>query len=137
MRPDRPAHDAGLGSTHLKHPQKLSPEFSGTLRTLGFWLANGTAGHPLLEGIAYWDDLRECPSLMEQVLAIFANVIEFDDVGIPVNAKYAEFRAAQAIRSWCDPDYLVEPPFENWETALHEPPDRLDSKPWPAEARLS
>lgn len=120
--------------TGMKHPAKLSHEFSGALRTFSFWMANGSVGLPLLEGVDYWDDLRESPSLMEEVYAIFANVLEFDESGVPVNAKYAEFRAAQCIRRWCDPAYEVIPPFEAWETELYGPPSKVDLKPRPADA---
>lgn len=116
----------------MPHPSKLSREFSGALRTFGFWVANGSLGYPLLEGVDYWDALRESPSLLEEVHAIFANVLEFDEAGVPTNAKYAEFRAAQAIRRWCDPAYEVVPPFEDWETALYGPPPLDDVKPWPS-----
>jgi len=113
----------------MKYPAKLSPEFSGALRTFSFWMANGSVGLPLLEGIDYWADLKDSPSLMEEVYAIFANVLEFDENGVPTNAKYAEFRAAQCIRRWCDPSYEVAPPFEAWETELYAPPSKLDAKP--------
>jgi hypothetical protein len=101
-----------------EYPKKLSHEFSGALRTFGFWIANGTVGLPLLEGIDYWAAMKESPSLMEQVFAIYANVIELDEDGKPINAKAAEDRAAQYIRSWCDPTYTVDPPYENWEVEL-------------------
>ncbi|HEX7687009.1 MAG TPA: hypothetical protein VF453_04830 [Burkholderiaceae bacterium] len=113
------------------HPRRLGAPFSGALRSFSFWIANGTLGLPLLEGIDYWPALRESPSLLEETYAIFANVLEFDATGTPVNAKYAEYRAAQCIRRWCDPAYEVVPPFEDWETALHAPPSRSDAKPWP------
>jgi len=135
--PKRPLRDQhyfyvrGLASG-MKHPAKLSQEFSGALRTFSFWVANGSVGLPLLEGIDYWDALTESPSLMEEVYAIFVNVMEFNEDGVPINAKYAEFRAAQCIRRWCDPSYKVTPPFEAWETELHGPPSKLDIKPWPA-----
>lgn len=119
----------------MVHPKKLSPQFSGALRTFSFWIANGSVGNPLLEGVDYWPALKDSPSLMEEAYAIFANVIEFDESGVPTNAKYAEFRAAQTIRRWCDPDYEVIPPFEDWETALNGPPGRIDIKPWPAGAK--
>jgi hypothetical protein len=32
--------------------QKLGNSFSAALRTFAFWVANGTVGHPLLEGYA-------------------------------------------------------------------------------------
>ena len=114
------------------YPRKLSPEFSGALRTFSFWIANGTVGHPLLEGIDYRPEMLASPSLMEQAYAIFANVIEFSGDGMPTNAKYAEYRAAQYIRSYCDPAYMVSPPFESWEVELFGPPPREDSKPWPS-----
>lgn len=100
------------------YPKKLSPEFSGALRTFSFWIANGSVGLPLLEGIDYRAEILTSPSLMEQAYAIFANVIEFSSDGIPTNAKYAEYRAAQYIRCYCDPTYVVDPPFENWEVEL-------------------
>ncbi|WP_435830459.1 DUF7677 family protein [Micromonospora echinospora] len=28
------------------------------------------------------------------------------------------YRAAQYVRRYCDPDYVVDPPFEDWETEL-------------------
>lgn len=113
------------------YPKKPSPEFSGALRTFSFWVANGSVGHPLLEGIDYRPEMLASPSLMEQAFAIFANVIEFSHDGTPTNAKYAEYRAAQYIRAYCDPAYTVDPPLEGWEVELFGPPPREDSKPWP------
>ncbi|NBF02197.1 hypothetical protein GV819_07815 [Pseudomonas sp. Fl5BN2] len=115
----------------MLYPKKLSSEFSGALRTFSFWVANGTLGYPLLEGVDYRACLGQEPSMLEMAYAIFANVLELDEQGVPVNAKYAEHRAAQYIRQYCDPGYSAVPGFEAWEQALHEPPDRDDSKPWP------
>ncbi|WPP43371.1 hypothetical protein SK066_10730 [Paenibacillus hunanensis] len=98
--------------------QKLSPSFSGALRTFSFWIANGTVGMPLLKGIDY-SCIFEEPSALEQAYAIFANVIEMDDEGTVCNAKHAEMRAAQFIRSYVDENYTVEPEFEGWEVALY------------------
>lgn len=117
------------------YPKKLSPEFSGALRSFSFWIANGSVGLPLLEGIDYRPELLASPSVMEQAYAIFANVIEFSGDGMPTNAKYAEYRAAQYIRSYCDSAYVVEPPFEDWEVELFGPPPLKDSKPWPSELK--
>lgn len=97
---------------------KLSNDVSGTLRTFSFWLANGTVGHPLLNGIDYTCIFEE-PSALEQAMAIFANVLELNEHGNVLNAKYAEQRAAQYIRSYVDSQYTVQPPFEDWEVALH------------------
>jgi hypothetical protein len=116
----------------IKYPVKLSPSVSGALRTFGFWVANGTIGYPLLEDIDYRAVMMSEPSLMEMTFAIFANVLELDEDGEPINAKYAEHRAAQHIRSYIEPDYVVVPPFEEWEQDLHEPPNRDDRKPWPS-----
>jgi hypothetical protein len=107
---------------------QLSRSVSGALRTFGFWLANGTVGLPILEGIDYSCIFRE-PSALEQALAVFANVLRFDETGQVLNAKHAERRAAQWIRSYVERDYVVEPPLEYWETALHEPPPLRDLAP--------
>ena len=98
---------------------KLSSSFSGALRQFSYWVANGTVGLPLLENIDYISAFKEEPSLLEQVYAIFANNIEMDENGIVLNAKYAEKRAAQYIRQYCDRNYSIEKPFEGWEVALY------------------
>jgi hypothetical protein len=95
----------------------LSPSFSGALRTFSYWIANGTVGRPLLEGVDYSCIFSE-PSALEQAYAIFANVIEIDESGTVLNAKYAERRAAQEILRYVT-GQPVEPPFEDWETYLH------------------
>ncbi len=96
---------------------KLSESFSGALRTFAYFMANGT--HYQLKGIDYLKLYGEEPSAIEQVFAIFANVIELDENGEVLNAKYAEKRAVDYLRSYCDPKFKVEPPYEDWETALH------------------
>jgi hypothetical protein len=91
-------------------------------------LANGSVGHPLLEGIDYSCIFRE-PSALEAAMAIYANVLRVNESGQVLNARGAEGRAAQWIRSYVQPGYVVDPPFENWETALHEPPGHADIEP--------
>jgi hypothetical protein len=98
--------------------KKLSNSFSSALRTFSYWIANGTIGYPILEGIDY-SCIFEEPSALEQVYAIFANVIEMDEDRNVINAKYAEQRAAQYIRSYVDSNYIIEPPLEDWEVALY------------------
>lgn len=98
--------------------KKLSNSFRSALRTFSFWIANGTVGYPILEGIDY-SCIFEEPSVLEQAYAIYANVIEMDDDGNVINAKYAEKRAAQYIRSYVDCSYIIEPPLEDWEVALY------------------
>jgi hypothetical protein len=99
--------------------QKLSSSVSGAFRTFSFWVANGTLGDPLLDGIDYRTILLREPSALERVYAIFANVLECNDAGTVMNAEEAERRAAQWLRRYIDRSYQVQPPFEDWEIALH------------------
>src|SRR5579859_4829785 len=103
--------------------RKLGDSVSGALRTFSFWLANGTVGYPLLQGIDYSCIFRE-PSALETAMAIYANTLRTDDSGQVLNAKAAEKRAAQWIRSYVERGYVVDPPFEAWEVALHGPSER-------------
>ncbi len=103
---------------------KLSHDFSGALRTFAFFMASGT--HYMLEGVDYLKLYGECPSEFEMVFAIFANVIEMDAEGKVLNFTYAQKRATDYLRSWCDPSFKVDPPLELWETALYSPPPLQD-----------
>lgn len=96
---------------------KLSNSFSGALRTFAYFMASGN--QHTLKGIDYLSLYGEEPSAIEQVFAIYANVIEMDDYGNVLNAKYAEKRATDSLRAYCDPQFKVEPPYEDWETALY------------------
>jgi hypothetical protein len=55
----------------------------------------------MLEGIDYRAAVREPPSQMETCFAVFANVLELDEQGEPVNEKYAERRAAAWLYQYC------------------------------------
>ncbi len=103
---------------------KLSNSFSGALRTFAYFMASGS--QYTLEGINYLDLYGNEPSAIEQVFAIYVNVIELDDDGNVLNAKYAEKRATDYLRSYCDRSFTVEPPYEDWETTLHEAPSLKD-----------
>lgn len=103
---------------------KLSNSFSGALRTFTHFMASGS--QYTLEGIDYLTLYGNEPGAIEQVFAIYANVIELDDTGKVLNAKYTEKRATDYLRAYCDPSFVVEPPFEDWELALHEPPPLKD-----------
>ncbi|NNH75270.1 hypothetical protein HLB23_36380 [Nocardia uniformis] len=74
----------------------------------------------MLDGINYWDELKDSPSQMEICFAIFANVLELDDQGEPVNEKFAERRAALWLYKYCTG---VLPPGEvalqPWEVELY------------------
>ena len=96
---------------------KLSESFSGALRTFAYFMASGT--HYQLKDIDYLKLYGEEPSAIEQAYAIFANVIELDSEGTVLNAKYAEKRAVDYIRSYCDPNFKVAPPYEDWEIELY------------------
>jgi hypothetical protein len=98
----------------------LSPGASGALRRFAGRVARGSVGGPLLDGIDYWDDLRDSPSQMEIVFAIFGNVLELDDAGEPVNERHAERRAALWLHRYCTGRLPEgEPPLEGWEVELH------------------
>ncbi|WP_397447790.1 hypothetical protein [Polaribacter sp. R77954] len=105
---------------------KLSNSFSGALRTFSYFIASGT--HYQLEGINYLELFGNEPSAIEQAFAIFVNVIELNEDGIVLNAKYAEKRAVDYIRSYCDSEFEVIPPYEDWEIELHYPPPLKDIK---------
>jgi hypothetical protein len=96
---------------------KLSNSFSGALRTFAYFMASGS--HNNLQGIKYIDLYGEEPSAIEQVFAIYANVIELDSEGNVTNNKYAQKRATDYLRSYCEADYNVTPPYEDWETCLY------------------
>lgn len=103
---------------------KLGNSFSGALRTFAYFMASGTQN--TLEDVDYLPLYGEEPGAFEMVFAIYANVIELDENGQVLNAKYAEKRATDYLRSYCDLNYKVEPPYEDWEVALHRPPPLKD-----------
>jgi hypothetical protein len=94
----------------------LSPDCRAVINHFVYSMVNGLLGYPLLESTGYQSVLIEEGSAAEQACAIFCNVLELDEDGRPTNANEAETRAAQYIRAYCDRDYVVDPPFEDWET---------------------
>lgn len=96
---------------------KVGNSFSSALRTFAYFMASGT--HSMLEGYDYMSLYGEEPSAIEQVFAIFANVIEMDDDGTVTNFKYAQQRATDYLKNYLDSTYVVSPVYEDWETALH------------------
>ena len=88
-------------------------------------MSSGT--HYMLEGVDYIPLYGNEPSAIEQVYAIFANVIEIDEHGQVLNAHYAQKRATDYLRRYYDPSFKVEPPYQDWETVLHDPPPSQDS----------
>ncbi|SDJ50268.1 hypothetical protein SAMN05192558_11858 [Actinokineospora alba] len=101
-------------------PTHLSNGASGAIRRFAGWVARGSVGHPMLEGIDYWDALRDSPSSMEICFAVFANVLELDDDGEPTNEKHAEHRAACWLYEYCTGNQPPgEPEIEPWECELY------------------
>lgn len=99
---------------------KISSGASGAIRRFAGWVARGSVGHPLLEGINYWDELADSPTQMEAVFAIFANVLELDEDGEPTNEKYAERRAATFLYRYCTGQLPPgEPELQPWECELY------------------
>ena len=105
---------------------KLSNSFSGTLRTFAYFMSSGT--HYMLKGIDYLPLYGREPSAIEQVYAIFANVLEMDENGQVLNATYAQKRATDYLRAYCDHSFRVNPPYADWELSLYGPPPLKDSK---------
>ena len=98
---------------------KMTKDLRADLRLFAFYLANGTIDCELLPpGTDYSAVLQE-PSALEQVFAIWGNVLDMDADGRPTNAGAAQRRAAQYVRSFIKPGYVVQPPFEEWELELH------------------
>jgi hypothetical protein len=99
---------------------KISHGASGAVRRFAGWVARGSVGHPMLEGINYWDELKDSPSQMETCFAIFINVLELDDSGQPVNEKHAEARAATWLYRYCTGELPPgQPDLESWEVELY------------------
>jgi hypothetical protein len=91
----------------------------GAVRNFAGWVARGSVGYPLLVGIDYWPELRESPSQMETIFAIFLNNLELDASGEPTNEKYAERRAAYWLYQYCTgAPPKGEAPLEGWECDL-------------------
>ncbi|CAH2351069.1 hypothetical protein CLIB1423_02S11540 [[Candida] railenensis] len=101
---------------NMAEPNRLSKEFSGALRTFAYFMASGT--HCDLKGVEYLDLYGEEPSAIEMVFAIFANVLELDEEGKPTNSRYAQKRACAYLQNYVN-GTEIDPPYEDWETALH------------------
>lgn len=102
----------------------LSHSFSGALRTFAYFMASGS--QYTLKGVDYLHLYGSEPSAIEQVYAIFTNVLELDESGQVLNAHYAQKRATDYLRAYCDRNFKVDPPYEDWELELHESPPRQD-----------
>lgn len=97
---------------------QIPEDVRSALRFFAFYVANGTLVMDLLEDFDYRPVVMSFGSGLEQVFAIFANVLDVDEAGRVTNYGDAEYRAAQWIRGACDPTYRIDPPFAAWETEL-------------------
>ena len=77
---------------------KLSQEFSSALRTFAYFMASGT--HYMLKDVDYLRLYGSEPSAIEQVFAIFANVVELNDEGEVTNFTYAQRRATDYLKQY-------------------------------------
>ena len=97
---------------------KLGDELRGHLRMFAYFLANRTLDLEILPGNLDYSAIFEEPSALEQVFAIWINIVELDDSGGVLNSAMANRRVAQYIRSYIDSKYVVVPPFTDSETEL-------------------
>lgn len=58
-------------------------------------------------------------SPLEAVVAVFLNHLDQDPAREADAEARGRHRATQMVRSWVDPSYVVEPAWEDWETALY------------------
>ena len=108
----------------MKYPQTLSADFKSNLRFFVYYYTNGTleyviGDNEILKNIDYRNILVMEASLVETVFVIYCHNIKMDESGKVVNQVHSMKRAAQYIRSVCDPDYKVAPAFELWEMELY------------------
>ena len=85
-----------------------------------------SGSHYMLKGINYLELYGTDPSAIEQVYAIFINVLEVDNEGTVLNAHYAQRRATDYLKAYCDPNFKVQPAYEDWEVELYGPPPLKD-----------
>jgi hypothetical protein len=81
-------------------------------------LGNGTSAPTILTDIDYIPSLIEHGSFLEQIVAIFTNVLRVDDDHLVRNIEQATLRAAQYIRNYINPAYEIVPPLADWEVEL-------------------
>ena len=67
---------------------KLSHSLSGALRTFAYFMSSGS--HYMLQEVNYLELYGNDPTAIEIAYAIYINVLELDEHGTVLNAKYAE-----------------------------------------------
>src|SRR5262245_12349147 len=94
---------------------KLSEDLRSWLRELAWSLANGSLDTG--DDLDYRPLLQD-PAFIENVFALWANVLEVDEEGLVINGQQARRRVEQYIHTWIDKGFKEEPPFESWEFTL-------------------
>lgn len=104
---------------------KLSQSYRSALRFFTYYYFNNSLGFKsdtsILTEVDYVEEMNEMPSNLETMFAIFSNNIEMDTEGNVLNFDYSIKRAAQFVAAclFNEDRYVVESPFEDWETELH------------------
>jgi hypothetical protein len=116
--------DSGYQIEPALKPAELDVRGSGLkwkecLNEFSLSLGNGSLAPELLADVDYVPGLFNCGSTLEEIYAVFSNVLTVDESGVPTNSERAYFRAAQCVSQWCVPGYKVEPQFAGWEVELH------------------
>jgi hypothetical protein len=99
---------------------KASNSLSGAIRSFAYFMSSGS--HWNLQGTEYLKLYGEEPSAIETTYAIFVNVLEMDEQGNVLNFDLADKRATDYLRAYLVPEFIVDPPFEEWEVALYQIP---------------
>jgi hypothetical protein len=104
-------------------PQALPEDLIVTLRFFSFYLGNGTLHPEILprELGDYRPMIVQYGSELEQIYTIYLRNLKIGADGKVQGASHAQKRAAQWIRRYCDPTYVVEPPFTDEEVELGGP----------------
>jgi hypothetical protein len=103
--------------------QPLPEDLILSLRLFSFFLGNGTVNLEVLplDMGDYRHNIVQYGSELEQIYTIFLRNLRIEADGKILGAEYAQRRAAQWIRRYCDPSYVIEPPFTDRELELGEP----------------
>ena len=117
----------GAKKASNSNKNELSEGFKGALRLFVYYYTNGTLAYlvkdgSLLDTLDYREALKDEPSIVEQVFAIYSNNIRMDQDGKVLNQNHSMNRAAEYIihsLSDSEPRYHAVPDFEDWELELH------------------
>lgn len=97
----------------------LSESVRSAVQFFAYSLGNGTLENTgVLRGIDYREDIARNSNELQLVFAVFTNTLEVDEHGRVTNAPEAAARAAQLVRRFHQPSYVIVPPLADWELAL-------------------